>query len=129
VVVLREGRLSSSPYENLYSGRVLTEGGASWFDTGRIRIAVPPGFPEGGPISIRPDEILLSREPLKSSARNVFPGRLTRIEERWGGVLDVTVEAGESFTVRVTRESFADLKLTVGAQIYIAFKSTAVKAL
>lgn len=129
VVVLQQGRLSSSPYENLYTGRVLTDGGTAWFDTGRIRIAVPAGFPQAGPISIRPDEILLSREPLKSSARNVFQGRLTRIEEQGEGVLDVTVEAGEPFIVRVTRESFAELKLTVGAQVYITFKSTAVKAL
>lgn len=128
VVVLREGRLSPPPYENLYTGRVVTEGGGSWFDTGRIRIAVPPGFPETGPLSIRPEEILLSRGPFKSSARNVFRGRLTRVEERGEGVVEATVEAGEPFTVRVTREAFAELELSVGAEVYLAFKSTAVKA-
>ncbi|MFQ5880917.1 MAG: ABC transporter ATP-binding protein [Candidatus Methylomirabilales bacterium] len=129
VVVLMEGRLSPSPYENLYAGRLLVDEENSWFDTGRVRIAVPPRLSETGHISIRPDEIVLSQEPLKSSARNIFQGRLIRIEERGEGVLDVTVEAGESFTVRVTRHSFQELGLTVGAQVYITFKSTAVKPL
>lgn len=127
VVVLREGRLSPSPYENLFAGRLLTDGETAWFDTGKVRIAVPPVLAPTEHISIGPDEILLSIQPLSSSARNVFRGRLTRIEERREGVLDVGVEAGEPFTVRVTQQSFQELGLAIGAQVYITFKSTAVK--
>ncbi len=129
VAVLHEGRLSPPLYENLYAGRLLVDGESCWFDTGMVRIAVPPSLSETGHISIRPEEILLSREPLRSSARNVFQGRLTRIEERGEGVLDVAVEAGESFTVRLTRHSFHELGLSVGAEVYVSFKSTAVKSL
>jgi tungstate transport system ATP-binding protein len=129
MVVLTDGRLSPSPYENLFAGRPLTEGETSWFDTGRIRIAVPPGLANTGHISIGSDEILLSRQPLQSSARNVFQGRLTRIEERAKGVLDVAVVAGESFTVRLTHQSLQELGLTVGDPVYITFKSTSVKPL
>ncbi len=129
MVVLTDGHLSPSPYENLFAGRPLTEGETSWFDTGRIRIAVPPGLSNTGHISIGSDEILLSRQPLHSSARNVFQGRLTRIEERAKGVLDVAVVAGESFTVRLTHQSLQELGLTVGDQVYITFKSTSVKPL
>ena len=129
MVVLTDGHLSPSPYENLFAGRPLTEGETSWFDTGRIRIAVPPGLSNTGHISIGSDEILLSRQPLHSSARNVFQGRLTRIEERAKGVLDVAVVAGESFTVRLTHQSLQELGLTVGDPVYITFKSTSVKPL
>ncbi len=129
VVVLTNGRLSSSPYENLFSGQTVLDGEASWFDTGKIRIAIPAGLFNTGHISIGADEILISKQPLQSSARNVFQGRLRRIEERGEGVLDAAVEADESFTVRLTRQSFQDLNLTVGDQVYITFKSTSVKPL
>jgi len=127
VVVLRDGRPSPSPYENLFTGRLLTNGETALFDTGKVRIAVPPGLSTTGHISIGPDEILLSQEPLQSSARNAFKGRVTRIEEHAEGVLDVAVEAGEPFTVRVTQQSFQELGLAIGARVYITFKSTAVK--
>ncbi|MFQ5804238.1 MAG: ATP-binding cassette domain-containing protein [Candidatus Methylomirabilales bacterium] len=129
MVVLTDGRLSPSPYENLFAGQPLVDGETSWFDTGRIRIAVPPGLSNTGHISIGSDEILLSRQPLRSSARNVFQGRLMRIEERREGVLDVAVEAGEAFTVRLTHQSLQELGLTVGDPVYITFKSTSVKPL
>lgn len=129
VIVLTDGRLSPSPYENLFAGRPVVEGESSWFDTGRIRIAVPAGLSETGHISIGSDEILLSQQPLESSARNVFYGRLTRIEERGEGVFDVAVEAGESFIVRLTQQSFQELGLTIGEPVYITFKSTSVKPL
>ncbi|MFQ5990294.1 MAG: ABC transporter ATP-binding protein [Candidatus Methylomirabilales bacterium] len=129
VVVLTDGRLSPSPYENLFAGRPIAEGDTSWFDTGSIRIAVPAGLSNTGHISIGSDEILLSRQPLQSSARNVFQGRLIRIEERGEGVLDVAVEAGESFIVRLTQQSFHELGLTIGDPVYITFKSTSVKPL
>ncbi|MFQ5804813.1 MAG: ATP-binding cassette domain-containing protein, partial [Candidatus Methylomirabilales bacterium] len=129
VVVLMDGRLSPSPYENLFAGHLLIDGETAWFDTGKARIAVPPGMSDTGHISIGPDEILLSRQPLQSSARNVFQGRLIRIEERGEGVLDVAVEAGEPFTVRLTQQSFLDLGLSIGAQVYLTFKSTAVTPL
>ncbi len=129
MVVLTDGHLSPSPYENLFAGRPLTEGETSWFDTGRIRIAVPPGLSNTGHISIGSDEILLSRQPLHSSARKVGPGRRSRIEERAKGVLEVAVVAGESFTVRLTHQSLQELGLTVGDPVYITFKSTSVKPL
>jgi tungstate transport system ATP-binding protein len=129
VVVLMEGRLSPSPYENLFAGRLVVDGETAWFDTGKVRIAVPPGLPNTAHISIGSDEILLSRQPLQSSARNVFQGRLIRIEEHGEGVLSVAVEAGEPFTVRLTQQSFRELGLSIGTQVYITFKSTSVKPL
>jgi molybdopterin-binding protein len=90
---------------------------------------VPAGLLNTRHISIGADEILLSRQPLVSSARNVFQGRLIKIEERGEGVLDVAVEAGEWFTVRITKQSFHALGLTIGDQVYITFKSTSIKPL
>ncbi|MFQ5656075.1 MAG: ATP-binding cassette domain-containing protein [Candidatus Methylomirabilales bacterium] len=129
VVVLRDGQLSPSPYENLFTGRLFVERENSWFDTGRVRIAVPRGLSHTRHVSIGPDEILLSRQPFESSARNVFQGRLIRIEERAEGILDVVVEAGESFIVRLTQQSFEELGLTIGARVHLTFKSTAVNPL
>ncbi len=77
-------------------------------------------------IWIRPEEILLSRQPFDSSARNQFQCCVDEWEDS-GRLLAVRVSTGGlSLTVLVTHESFNDLGIEVGAQLYCTFKSSAV---
>jgi len=75
--------------------------------------------------SIRPEEILISREPLRSSARNSFRGRIVDIADR-GAVVYVTVRVPPDFTCAVTRRSLEEMELREGLEVYIAFKASAV---
>ena len=77
-------------------------------------------------IWIKPEEILLSRQPFESSARNQFP---CRVEEREnsGPLLAVRVATGGlSLTALVTHESFKELGIEAGTELYCTFKSSAV---
>lgn len=122
VISLVAGRPVHAPLLNLYRGRV-SQGS---FDTGKINIVLPEDIVSGSYILIDPQELVLSLEPLQSSMRNSFQGRVVAIAEQHGREW-VTVEAGERFHVQITRQSLDDLAVTLGSRIRVNFKSTAVK--
>ncbi|HEC88818.1 MAG TPA: ABC transporter ATP-binding protein [Thermoplasmata archaeon] len=73
-------------------------------------------------VSTRPEDIIVSKEKMRSSARNVLSGKITGIEDR-GAIIKLNVECGISLVVIITRESFFDLKLKIGSKIYLYFKA------
>lgn len=75
---------------------------------------------------VKPEEILLSRQPFDSSARNQF--RCTVEEwENSGPLLAVRVSSGGlTLTALVTYESFRELGIEAGTELYCTFKSSAV---
>jgi len=75
--------------------------------------------------SIRPEDILISREPLRSSARNSFRGRIVGIVDR-GTVVYVTVHVPPDFACMITRRSLEEMELREGLEVYVAFKASAV---
>ena len=77
-------------------------------------------------MAIAPDEIVLSAAPLQSSARNVFRGRIVRLAEH-GAEMRVTIDTGIELVALITRRSFEEMGLAVGAAVYASFKSVAVK--
>lgn len=125
VVSLFAGRTVAASLVNLLRGR--SDPAAGIFDTGRLRIAVPPG---GGAclthLAIDPNHLVLSREPLHSSMRNCFPGRVTAIAEE-GSRVRVVVEAGERLQAVITHDSLAEQDLGLGTAVWVSFKSTAVE--
>ncbi len=127
---------------NLFKGKIIFEQDAQKLDLGKIKIEIVP-HPElektGSSVfaTIRPEDILLSREPLHSSARNSFPGEITNMEDR-GGIIWVTVEpvAGSvgaktetvstPFVAVITRRSKEEMGLEVGMRVYFTFKASCV---
>ena len=81
-----------------------------------------------GPVTlaIPPDEIVLSAEPLHSSARNAVTGRIVRVAEQ-GAAMRVVIDGGIELVALVTRRSFDELGLTVGGRVVASFKSVAVR--
>jgi len=75
--------------------------------------------------SIRPEDILISPEPLHSSARNSFSGIITNITDK-GSTLYITVNLPPDFICLVTRHSFEEMGLDEGQKVYITFKASAI---
>jgi molybdate transport system ATP-binding protein/molybdate/tungstate transport system ATP-binding protein len=75
--------------------------------------------------SVRPEEILISKVPLKSSARNSFSGRVEEIANG-GMMVKVWVDVGISFMTMLTRLGYEEMDLKVGDPVYLTFKATAV---
>jgi len=75
--------------------------------------------------SVRPEDILISKVPLKSSARNSFHGKVEEIAN--GGIMvKVWVDVGIPFMVMLTRRGFEEMDLSKGDLVYLTFKATAV---
>ena len=75
--------------------------------------------------SLRPEDILISKEPLISSARNSLKGTITDIADR-GATRYLTVSTPLDFVCLVTRRSFEELGLTEGEEVYVTFKASAI---
>lgn len=80
-----------------------------------------------GPVhlALRPEDIILSPGPLRSTARNAFEGEITRILDR-GPLVYVTVAVPPDFVCLVTRQAHDELNLREGVRAWITFKSSAV---
>jgi len=75
--------------------------------------------------SIRPEDILISSEPIRSSARNCFPGTITHVIDR-GSTLYVTVSIPPDLSCLVTRHSFEEMGLHEGRRVYVTFKASSI---
>ncbi|MBI5287181.1 MAG: ABC transporter ATP-binding protein [Deltaproteobacteria bacterium] len=127
VITLYRGRVVRSSYENLFYGQVSDEviDGIRLFDTGKSRIKVATDAREVRCISINPEDIIVSKEPIHSSAGNSFFGTITGIGEAPPLVI-LTVQSGEEFKVSITRQSFKEMGLTLGSEVYLTFKISSV---
>ncbi len=111
---------------NIFTGEVIDKGnGNTMFCTEDIELAVVTDLRGKLHASVRPEDILISTEPLHSSARNSFGGIITHIADR-GSTLYLTVNLPPDFVCLITRRSFEEMGLAEGKKIYITFKATAI---
>jgi molybdopterin-binding protein len=75
--------------------------------------------------SIRPEDILISSEPIHSSARNCLPGTITHVVDR-GSTLYVTVSIPPELSCLITRHSFEEMELHEGKKVYVTFKASSI---
>lgn len=112
-----------------------------------FRVDIPPGSPDAarhvrvasveivvatdrqGPaiLALAPSDIFVSREPVPSSARNVFSGQVTRLVRPRPGLVHVTADVGIELIAAVTEEAVRELALTPGERVTYAFKASAVR--
>ena len=79
-----------------------------------------------GYIAIRPEDIVISKLPIKSSMKNIFFGKVRQIVNQ-GFFYEVHVQvSGYIFKSLITKSSLIDMKLQEGLQVYISFKATAI---
>ena len=96
---------------------------------GSIEIVVMTERTGPAVVAIPPTDIFVSREPLASSARNVFKGRVVglAIERRGAGVHVRAEMGGVELVAAVTAEAARDLALAPGGSVVFSFKATAVR--
>jgi len=111
---------------NIFFGEVVDKGnGNTVFSAEGTELAVATDLRGSRHASIRPEDILISPEPLRSSARNSFGGIITRVTDK-GSTLYLTVNLPPDFICMVTRRSFEEMGLAEGKKVYITFKATAI---
>lgn len=95
------------------------------FNTGNIRIYLADDSPFGRHVAIDPSEIVLSKQALVSSMRNQFQGRVCAITEENQNIR-VAINAGEIFQALITHHALQELRIQVGDEIWVQFKSNAI---
>ncbi len=116
--------------ENIFQGiSRITQEGTSIINVGE-ELDVEAAFRESGntTIYVRPEDIILSTQPLISSARNTFRGKITEITDL-GPVVKLKVKAGKDFTVQVTKRSFNEMQLNLDSSVFLAFKASSVQVI
>jgi tungstate transport system ATP-binding protein len=126
---LAEGRLSPVTPENLFRVELPAGDGVKIARVGGIEIVVMTDRSGPAVLAVPPNDIFVSREPLASSARNVFSGRVTglAIERRGAGVHVRADLGGTELVAAVTSEAARDLALAPGGTVVFSFKATAVQ--
>lgn len=111
---------------NILSGRVMgVEDGCTLIDIGGTKLRATAEAKGEVRLSLRPEDIFISKEPLQSTARNCFLGVITDITDR-GSVMYVTVNLPPDFVCIITRQAFDELQLGKGAEVWITFKASAI---
>ncbi len=71
-------------------------------------------------------DVIISREPIRSSARNQLRGRISRMEPE-GALLRVVVDCGLTVQALITPSAAAELGMETGREYVVAFKASAVR--
>jgi tungstate transport system ATP-binding protein len=76
-------------------------------------------------IALRPEDIIITSNKVQTSARNVLIGRVVGLRDI-GTVVRVDVNAGRHFLVSVTKQALDELGISIGSDVYLMFKASAV---
>jgi len=113
--------------ENVYTGTATIQGNGTSLVKVNDRVHIEVAFKKTGEttIFIRPEDIIVSKKPLESSMRNTLSARIIEVSDL-GPVVRLKVDAGETFTIQITRLSFERMGLNVGSKVFISFKASSV---
>lgn len=126
LVRLEAGRILP-PNENILKGTVEgTDELFTYFRTGDVLLRCPARRGDFVVAVLDLDELILSREPLLSSARNQLLGKVTAIEPA-DQLLRVTVECGIALQAVVTPAAVREIGVETGRDCVVTFKASAVR--
>lgn len=113
---------------NSYTGvSTIQNDGTALVDIGNnLKIATSTQRDGQVTVYVSPEDIILSRNPFESSARNVFKGTISEIQDA-GSLVRLGVEIGKLFVVQITKRSFVEMKLNLDREVYLTFKASSVQ--
>ena len=117
--------LKSKGSENIYEATLSVEKDETIARIGAAGIIVSTDLTGSVRVSIRPEDIILSKEKLVSSARNVHKGIVSNIIEGDHGV-KVVLDIGIPIAALITKKSLKEMGIEKGVELYAIFKTMAV---
>ena len=118
---LVKGQITKSPLLNVFQGQLDNR----IFNTGKLCIYTSGPQLKANHVAIDPHEIIISTSILHSSMRNHFSGRLIAISEE-AETIHLTIDCKERFYAIISIESLQSLNLSIGDNLCLSFKSTAL---
>ena len=113
---------------NTFTGTAsATSAGTAMVDIGKnVQVEVTTQKIGEASIFVNPQDIILSKHAITSSARNVFKGKIIEIKDL-KTLVKLKVDVGKPFTVQITKRAFNEMKLNLNAKVYITFKASSVQ--
>jgi tungstate transport system ATP-binding protein len=126
-LVRLEAGMPGEVEENILKGRIeKRDEEFAYFRAGDALLRCPSRQGEFVVAVLPFDELILSRQPLASSARNQLQGIVTSVE-RGPALLRAVVDCGVPLTALVTREAAREIGVEPGAPCVVTFKASAVR--
>ena len=111
--------------KNLYAARF--SGSVAIIEGISLELGHPNTLPSGY-VAIRPEDIVLSREPLVSSIQNSLKGTVKAVQPLgFHYEIEILVEL-VPFKARITKQALFDLQLHEGSETVVSFKAMAVSS-
>jgi ABC-type Fe3+/spermidine/putrescine transport system ATPase subunit len=110
---------------NLFQGNAAGAEDNALVDIGGVRIRAETKLRGAVHVSIRPEDVFISREPVRSTAGDSLQAVITGIVDK-GSVAYVAVNVPPEFTCLVSRQSLRELDLNIGVEVYITIRASAV---
>ncbi len=130
IVSMREGRIVGFVHENVFYGQI------NDFAGGLQCIHVCEGVPivfstekrGNSYIAIDPENIVLSQDAVKTSARNTFRGKIVKMESL-GINIRLLIDVGVPIYSIITKQSFEEMDITLDSTVCVSFKVNSVEVI
>jgi molybdopterin-binding protein len=124
---LSKNLASFAAVDNTFTGTAkATAAGTTMMDIGNGVQIEATGQRQGvTSIFVNPQDIIVSKSAVASSARNVFKGKIVEVSD-FGPVVKLRVDVGKEFVVQITKRSFVEMQLNVGSTVFLTFKASSV---
>jgi tungstate transport system ATP-binding protein len=128
VSAMQDGNIKGAAPENLFRCQI-PEGkpGHRTLDLGPLSLQVVTDLFGLRTLVIPAKDIVLSRTPLASSARNQLTGKVIEVRDDGPLGVSVVVDTGVDLTVRITLQSLQEMGISLGSEVVLSIKATAVQ--
>ena len=113
-------------YENTYEATLTLQDDEIFAMVSNVKIQVNTEITGNVKISIRPEDIILSKGSFISSARNVHKGIVSDIILN-GNSAKVILDIGIPLVALITKKSLVELSIQKGDELFAIFKTMSVK--
>ncbi len=94
---------------------------------GNVKVCIKTDLEGKVKLHIAPEDVILSRQPFASSARNVHKGKVVEIVHDDERQDTVTVDVGFPLKAQITKRSMEELGIKLGEECYATFKTMSVE--
>jgi len=116
-------------FDNIFKGHAKKENGITTVQVGDLMFQIVSEKEGTVTFAFRPEDVIVSKEKIKSSARNQFTGKITEIIDE-GPLIRLKINVDDvTISSIITKKSFMDMNLRHGDTVTFIVKTTSIHVL